>query len=918
MINLDPKNLFIVLFCLLPGLLLGQTVEKTEAQKCFETALELYEAAQYSNSRNKLSEAARLFQETKQWPMQVRSQNLIARNFIREGQILEAQKVLEQVANTYLDKVPTEHFAQGEWNMIMGEVYLNKGRPDRANQLFQKALQSYNRFHQKEYAAISKCYNLLALNYLNTGNWDLALEHQLQTLRICEANFEKDHPEIAAAYNDMGLVYSGQGNLDESLNYYEKALQIYQKIYPENHPKIANTYTNIAIIDQREGRYPLALLNFEQALNIWKNIYGLNHPRIAFAYASIGQVYMNLKDYTQAMNYQKDALNIYRSAYQEQHPEMATTYNAIANIYAAQKKYSKALDNYQQAIQANSPTFEAKDIYQNPRLENYYNADILLNTLVFKARSLEALHREKSLKRQDLESALSTLELCDQLIRRIRRLRINKSDKIKLGQTAKEVYEDAIRICITLAEGTLKTQYFLEKAFYFAEQSKSAVLLAAISDTDAKAYAKIPSNLLNQERYLKSEIAYYEQKIAEAPSPQEEKKLRTQLFNLNRDYENFIQDLENEFQDYYYLKYYVDPTEASEIQSLLGKNGQMISYFIAERNQRLYVFSLDSERIRVRDIPLDPKFEKYMIGLRNALQFRAKRTFLESVDFLARQLAIRSVKPKTRNLIVIPDGKIGTIPFEVLFTQKPDIENSDYKSLPYLIQQCAVSYSYSASLYYQLQNRRQKEKQENQGIFLCAPVVFPLSALETLPATEQEVAQLEALFKEKSLATQVFLRQEAQEMVIKSNLMKSYRFVHFATHGQVNENQPELSQLFLYGDSLSSDDGNLYTSEIYNLEMNADLVTLSACQTGLGKISQGEGIIGLSRALFYAGAQNVQVSLWKVADESTAELMRLFYQNILDQSDNFAQSLRQAKLQLIQQASYAAPYYWAPFILIGH
>jgi CHAT domain-containing protein len=115
-----------------------------------------------------------------------------------------------------------------------------------------------------------------------------------------------------------------------------------------------------------------------------------------------------------------------------------------------------------------------------------------------------------------------------------------------------------------------------------------------------------------------------------------------------------------------------------------------------------------------------------------------------------------------------------------------------------------------------------------------------------------------------------------------------------------------------------SEDGNLFAGEIYNLNLNASLVTLSACQTGLGKISKGEGVIGLSRALVYAGAKSLIVSFWSVADESTAELMKDFYREMLQHPQaTFSTNLRQAKLRLIQNEKYTAPYYWAPFILIG-
>ena len=147
----------------------------------------------------------------------------------------------------------------------------------------------------------------------------------------------------------------------------------------------------------------------------------------------------------------------------------------------------------------------------------------------------------------------------------------------------------------------------------------------------------------------------------------------------------------------------------------------------------------------------------------------------------------------------------------------------------------------------------------------------------------------------------------------------AYSYVHLATHGVVDAVNPELSQVFLNNtETDKQNDNHLYSGEIYNLKINAKLVSLSACETGLGKMSDGEGIIGLSRALLYAGAQSVNVSLWKVSDSSTADLMVNFYQNIIQNNKNHTLALQQAKTSLLNSENFSAPYFWAAFILVGN
>lgn len=159
----------------------------------------------------------------------------------------------------------------------------------------------------------------------------------------------------------------------------------------------------------------------------------------------------------------------------------------------------------------------------------------------------------------------------------------------------------------------------------------------------------------------------------------------------------------------------------------------------------------------------------------------------------------------------------------------------------------------------------------------------------------------------------------ANEKKLKSAKLGNYQYIHLATHGFVNEQSPELSGLLLAHDTTGQDEDNvLYMGELYNLQLQADLVTLSACETGLGKMVEGEGVVGLSRALTYAGAQNILVSLWKVNDASTAALMVDFYK-ILIQADEqeISSALREAKLAMIKTGKFSDPYYWSAFVLMG-
>ena len=193
------------------------------------------------------------------------------------------------------------------------------------------------------------------------------------------------------------------------------------------------------------------------------------------------------------------------------------------------------------------------------------------------------------------------------------------------------------------------------------------------------------------------------------------------------------------------------------------------------------------------------------------------------------------------------------------------------------------------------------------------------SKLESLASSEAEVRNIFEMFAKTGQPAKACMWGAANRQNFSSDSVAKYRYIHLATHGFVNSEKPELSGVQLSHLQGDSQEGVLYSNDVYGLKLNCDLLVLSACETGLGKIMKGEGIVGLSRAFIYAGSKNLLVSLWKVSDNSTSQMMTEFYQLLLKEKNelNYAEILQKAKLMLILDKNYSRPYYWAPFILIG-
>ncbi len=820
--------------------------------------------------------------------------------WLMQGKTDEAEALMRAAAGSGVEKAVAQ--------TTLGYILLTKGQFEASIEQLQQAIDGFREAGQNESKEAATALAHLSFAFYNSGKRNEAEEAGQVALQIRERLFGNISEEVAASYNDLGTLY-GVSNPDKALDYYEMAQTIYVQKREADHPKLAIAASNIGFAYLQLQLYGDAVANFETALAIWKKRYPQGHPNQALALLNLGLVYDRLNNRSAATDYTQQAIALFRQSYGNRHPDIAVAFNQLGVLQINQQQYDAALASFQQALIANSPSFAATQIQQNPRTDDAYNTKVMFYSLNRKAQVLEARHYGKTLKLSDLTLALQTIQLCDVLVDNLRQHTFNENDKIELGEQATDVYQDGVRVSLAIAELTVKPAPYRELAFYFAEKSKSAVLQELIADTEAKSFAGIPATLLEAESKLKADIAYIVQRLASKVSEEEEKELRTRLFDLNNQYNRFTEGLEKNYPAYFDLKFNRSAPRVSEVQKGLDEKTAFISYFLAETDSVLYQFILTHNKYSIRTQVIAASFRGALRGFINSMYFSEPALFNAYATQLS-SLLLPKLPSSIEKLILLPSASMGTIPFEALFYQRNT--NTDFAFMPFAVKRYAISYEFSAGLL--LQKARSQKAAAPLPLFVCAPVRFPeKDQLASLPGTEAEAQKLVGLFNANAMA-RVF--DEASEEYVKNGQLDQYRYLHFATHGMVDPEQPQLSRIFLQ--TSGTEDGNLFAGEIYNLQLNAELTVLSACQTGLGKISKGEGIIGLSRALVYAGSRNNVVSFWSVADASTAELMTDFYTRLATNTPrDYATPLRQAKLAMIERKDYASPYYWAPFVLIG-
>lgn len=896
--NFNSVKLILYTFLLLSSLFV------MAQQSDFNKATNLKSDGNYEEAYNSFKEASDIFYANSQ-PKEYASAHLeMVDCRLLQGDPFSAKNLADNTIEFIHEELAENKELLARAYTLSGLSFLNLGRNDEALLQLIEAEENLT----EENLLMANCYNALGIAYGNMKNNTLAVQYHEKSLSIKRKLLGRQDVEVANSFNNLGLLFTVDDPL-QALIYFNRAKQIYENKLGSRDPRTIRTVSNMAFANVEQRNYEEGLKLFGEINSIYQKIYPEKHINKAYILSSIGRVYLKKGELDQAINYQNQALQMYISLLGEKHPDIANSYFLLGEIYKGKSEFKKAVEFYQHAIYANLPSQSSTDLYDLPELYNYLNADILLRSLQAKAIALEALHFEKTLNVKDLTGAIDTYKVCDQLITIIRRQRLNEQDKIRLGEIAKEVYENGIQLSIILSEQSIKRKHYLKTAFDFCERSKSSVLLEAITESKAKSFSGIPNELLLLEDSLKDEIAYIEQQLAQAENI-ENQSLKDLLFTYQNEYRSFVSDLESNYRNYFNLKYSQSLATIEEIQSVLNEDAALLSYFIGD--EEIYIFIVTKKGIKGVRKPKSLEFNKNTTGIRNAIKYDIKSAFVKSAKALHKQL-IPNLPRNTKELIILPDGALGTIPFEALVNSKD--ENDQYETLSYLLKDYHISYDYSATLFTQ---RSTNDDRVNPEILLIAPVNFEKNEVKmsNLPDSKTEIDEIRYLFIGNNCEATVQAGDNASESNFKSEDLGKYRFVHFATHGQVNESEPALSRIFLSPDK--GEDGSLYTGEIYNLKINADLVTLSACETGLGKVAKGEGIVGLSRALQYAGAKNIIVSLWQVADASTSQMMIEFYKyNLSNDHHGYNTALREAKLSLLNSDEYNRPYFWAPFILVG-
>lgn len=863
----------------------------------------------------------------------------------------------------------------------IGDVYQSQGRYEKALQKLGEAESFYRRHQVKEERLLGRIFNSYGIAHQGQGHWQTALQYYRKSLQVDQKILPDPHPDLAKSYNNMAITYYYQSDYQRALEHMKNSTRIFVEFYGKNHRLVAAGYNNIGIVYSEVGELGKATDYLERALKIKKNLLGMGHPDIAIGYQNLGAIYYDMDQYDRAISYYKRAMSLYLEHFPEGHPELANTYANLGQSYAHKQAYGKALGYYQKDLEINlerlgpahpfiGDTYtkigvtygmegnyqqalqyfrQAVDIFiKGPNKEvatlNFPVEEVLyptqlVETLQQKANVLQE-YAQQSGTLSPLRRAMQTYMQLAQLIEDLQQSYRREGSKLQLRKRTADLYNEGFAAAYELLGETGNPDY-KEYAFYFAEKSTGQILLEQLQHIKARKFAGVPDSLINREYRIRERLTTLQHQLtAQAESSQQDDSLRhlaleDSLFHTRQALTRHIKQVEQTYPAFYELKYEPVVVRASEVRAdMLSEKETMIRYFWG--TDALYAFVLTKQETVLRKLTVDSLLQQDIVNYRDQMRdVESVETFSQqSYSLFARLLEPLLDQVKGTHLTIIPDGALHHLPFESLLRHSPTNQSWErFHQLPYLVKDYTISYAPSASY---LEVSHQIRTPENQKPFLgFAPVFdhkrnsteqrsYPNSdrPLSPLLLSKHEVETLGTLFENSqsshrsTLKPVLYLEDDATEAVFKKMSLADYRYIHLATHAFVSEQDPRQSAI-LFETTTAEEDGILYASEIYNLQLNAELVTLSACKTGIGSLSRGEGIMSLSRAFQYAGAENLLVSLWEVNDRSTARLMERFYRGHM-QDVPMPEALQQAKNEMINSIRYGHPKYWAPFVFVGH
>jgi CHAT domain-containing protein/tetratricopeptide (TPR) repeat protein len=792
----------------------------------------------------------------------------------------------------------------------LARVYQSQGQYAKAEPLFKRALATSEKAYGLEHVAVANVLSGLASLYRARGQYDEAVPLMNRALAILEKTYGPEHYNLITPLQELGSISIAQHNYAKAETQLQRAATISERALGGQHPRTAQCISALAELHERQGQNEAAEALHRRALAIYEGSLGPEHASVALLLDKLAGL-MQIKDqYAEAESYYKRALAIYRNAVGPDHPYLIANYGNLVRLYWRQKQWLQGLD---MARQANA----------------------ILRRRVVDAGLDESVTRE-------IQKGRDTL---------VRHLALLAANPERLSPVV--VTDEALQVVQVLqASGT--AQAVGKMAARFAGNSDALAALAKRRQDVADERARSEGRLMGSVGLPPGER-----------NPAAEQSLRERIAQSSKDLDAIDAELTKKFPAYQELTH-PEPLSLASLQRLLRPGEAMVVYAIEESSSFAWVITPTQANFRTLPVKRQALAEqvsriRYQMELDPAGQ--PQPVSLDVLHQLHQALVAPLAKELAgaKHLLSVPAGPLQSLPMGVLVASPPPRIGSeaDYRQVDWLAKRFAISVLPSVG---SIQAFREFAKKGRGGEpfagigdplvgertaptrgkpKLAVTTVFgsagtatrgvgelaSLEAIRSAPRLPETADELKAMAKTlKATTDDLWLQDRATETQVKQANLSRYRTVAFATHGIMAGEIDGVGEpgLILTPPRTASavDDGYLSASEVAQLNLNADWVVLSACNTAAADGTPGaEGLSGLAKAFFYAGARTLLVSHWPVASEATV-LLTTTMLRLADANPALgkAEAHRQSMLRLLDtldHPEYAHPVFWAPFVVVG-
>lgn len=749
---------------------------------------------------------------------------------------------------------------------------------------------------------------------INLGNINIYLQqfHQArvqleQSMVMSQQLGERGMPFLGFCLNSLSYIARTLDEPDKAVMYLEQAIALHSEQKTDQSRSMQYLLLNLAILLYELDQDSAALGHAKSALRLAHRLAEQSPSYDPMPEATVGMVFAELGQEDSARKYLRAAEQLSQGLQSTEPPRAAMILQGIGDGYIA-------LDDLPQADRCLDLTMRLLGADPNGELDFSSISDHRFLHFVLASK----VNRHKKAADKGVPGARAAIKRVleqDLAMQAFLQRRGGENDRRISAELAIPTYEEYLEFLDEQENPSL------EKAFELMELGKARLLSEKLQQAGVRQFAGIPDTVTSREKSLQNAISTLEQASAALADEELELARSTQeLEKLRQEQARFREQIKRAYPAYYNLKYEQTPISLAQARADLEPDQALLSYFVGKTN--IYVLAIDQKGGQFIQVGGDFPVREWISEVRNAMYnhgdmavvgdsvaIKHATTFCKAAHALYQKL----VQPVAANLPskvrIVPDAELSFLPFDALLSRFPE-DPVDFRQHDYLIHEFQFSYSISATLHHQQKTTQQESGQ--QAALLMAPSFSHLRAFRNLSHNDQEIRDIQAVIGGKMLAgpsaTASAFRDHARD----------YRILHVASHARSDDQNGDSCFIaFARPDSGAVDADMLYARDLYGIPLRADMVVLSACETGLGEWQAGEGIIGLTRACMYAGAKSTVTSLWQVDDARTSGLIAEFYRGLRAGLSKDA-ALQQAKLHYLETQPQSHPYYWASFIPIGN